>query len=72
MANPRRDSDGPNPSEKAWAAVRIVLGLAQIMGAVVSFYLLVQNGMNALTFGAVTITCLFTTISVLLFGRRKD
>lgn len=64
------DRDQPTSKEKAWAVVRMVLGLAQMMGAVVSFYLLAQTGMNAFSLGAVVVTCLLTTISVLLFRGR--
>ena len=38
-----------------------------MMGAVMSFYLLLQTGVNALSLGAVVVTCLLTTTSVLLF-----
>lgn len=54
----------------AWAIVRTVLGVAQIFGASFSFVLLIQTGVNSLTLGAIIITGLLTTISVLLFGRR--
>lgn len=52
---------------KAWAVVRMVLGLAQMMGAEASLYLLLQTGMSTLSLGAVVITRLLTTSSVLLF-----
>ena len=61
----------PTPKELAWAIVRLVLGLGQMTGAVVALMLLVQTGVNSLSFGAVILTCLLTTTSVLLFGRRK-
>jgi len=64
------DSDRPTSKEKAWAVVRMVLGLGQMMGAVVAFYLLLQTGVNALSLGAVVVTCLLTTTSVLLFRSR--
>jgi len=54
----------------AWAIVRTVLGVAQVFGASFSFVLLIQTGVNSLTLGAIIITGLLTTISVLLFGRR--
>jgi hypothetical protein len=55
---------------KVWAIVRIVLGIAQIFGATFSFTLLIQTGVNPLSLGAVIVTGLLTTISVLLFGKR--
>jgi hypothetical protein len=48
----------------------MVLGLAQMTGAVAAFYLLFQTGVNALSLSAVVITCLLTTLSVLLFRGR--
>ena len=70
MEQVEQSDDPRNPKEKAWAVVRMILGLAQMMGAVGSFYLLVQTGMSVLSLGAVAATCLLTTMSVLLFGRR--
>jgi hypothetical protein len=60
----------PTGKEKAWAVVRLVLGLAQMIGAVVSLYLLLQIGLASVTLGAVVFTCACTTASVLLFGGR--
>jgi hypothetical protein len=65
----RRDKDVR--TKGAWALVRLVLGLLQMTGAVVSFYLLFSSGMSGLSLSAVVLTCLCTTISVLLFGSRK-
>lgn len=62
----------PRTKEKAWAVVRMVLGLAQMMAAVVAFSLLFQTGMNALSLGAVVVTCFLTTISVLPFRNRDQ
>jgi hypothetical protein len=64
------DRDRPTNEEKGWAIVRMVLGLAQMTGAVAAFYLLFQTGVNALSLSAVVITCLLTTLSVLLFRGR--
>jgi hypothetical protein len=57
--------------EVRWAIVRLVLGQAQMIGAVVSAYLLIRTGMNEFSLGAVVVTCLCTTVSILLFGRRN-
>ncbi len=56
---------------RRWAFVRLALGLGQMSGAVVSFYLLAQTGVNELSLAAAVATCLCTTVSVLLFGSRK-
>lgn len=37
-----------------------------------SLYLLLQTGINELSLGSVVLTCLLTTISVCLFGGRKN
>lgn len=59
---------------RMWAVVRIGLGLAQVMGATVILYALVQTGISALTIGATVVTLGFIVLSKLLFGRqdRKD
>jgi hypothetical protein len=54
-----------------WAVVRLALGQFQIVGAVASAYLLLRTGMNERSLTVVAVTCLFTTVSVLLFGRRR-
>ena len=66
----------PGPSdaaarERRWAVVRFALGTAQVMGATGALVLLVQTGVNPLSIGAAVITCVLTTISVLLFGSRR-
>ena len=70
----RRDAApaGPNPtaSERRWAVVRLILGQLQMMGAVVSFVLLLQTGINRLSLGAVVVTSLLTGLSLLLFRGR--
>ena len=57
----------PTAREKAWAVVRIVLGLAQVMGATVSVYCLIQTGTSTLTVVSVAITGLLVVLSKLLF-----
>lgn len=62
---------GDDPRGKGcWAVVRFVLGIAQMTGAVVAFLLIAQTGLSNGTFAVVILTSLFTTGSVLLFGRR--
>ena len=56
--------------EHPWSIVRFVLGILQLTGAVMSLYLLIQIGMSTLALSAVVITCLCTSVSVLLFGSR--
>jgi hypothetical protein len=71
MENSELDKEEPANHEQMWAGVRMLLGFGQMMGAVTGAYFLVMTGLNELTLGAVLVTCTLTTISVLLFGRRK-
>jgi hypothetical protein len=65
------ESEPVTGKQRAWAVVRVILGLLQMMGAVVSAYLLLQTGVNPLSLAAVVLTCFFTSVSVLLFGSAK-
>lgn len=49
--------------DKAGAVVRVALGLAQVMGATVALYLLVQTGINGLTMGTTAVTLFCTVLS---------
>ena len=55
--------------QRRWAAIRIALGQAQIVGAVVSLGCLVSTGMSSLTAWAVSITAMCLTASLLLFAK---
>ena len=48
----------------------LLLGFAQMFGAVFSVTLLIRSGVTRLALAAVAITGLLTTISMLLFGAR--
>ena len=56
------------------AVVRILLGIAQVMGATAALAVLVQTGASGLTAVATVVTLLFTCLSRLLFSGadRKD
>jgi hypothetical protein len=58
----------PGRGKKIWATVRLLLGLAQIGGAVTAAYLLCKTGMSELALTATLFTCVCTSISVFLFG----
>ena len=60
----------PTPVDRRWAVVRLVLGQAQMAGALVAAFLLLQRGLSPLSLGVVVGTCLCTGLSVLLFGGR--
>ncbi len=72
MAEPDTQHDREIKRESTLAAVRIFLGQAQIIGAVASVYLLIQEGLSTRTVGFVLFTCSCTTTSVLLFGSRDS
>ncbi len=50
-------------------AFRLVLGLAQMVGAVIGACLLVQTGISGPTLGVFVVTTLLTAVSRLLFRR---
>ncbi len=56
--------------ENAWALVRLLLGLAQVMGATAAGYLILTTGVNLLSLVIASFTCLCTSISVAVFGGR--
>jgi hypothetical protein len=72
LDNPDPQTGHGSGASKTWAVGRMVLGLAQMMGAVIAAYLLLQTGMNEWSLTAVVLTCGLTAISVRLFGRRGD
>ena len=57
-----------HPPGRGWAIARIVLGMGQTFGAVFSFVLIFKTGINQWSLTAAVLTCLLTTVSVLLFG----
>lgn len=57
-------------TERRWAWIRLLLGLAQMFGAVLSVTLLVLTGVTSAALTVVAVTGLLTTVSVVLFGGR--
>ena len=72
---PTATANGPDQSgravERRWAIIRVVLGLLQIFGASLSVVLLLTTGVSPVALTAVALTCLGTTVSVLLFGSHS-
>lgn len=69
-------ADAPVPPEVrrkqlAWAVVQIVLGQAQMIGAVAGLYLLITTGVSELTLAVCAVTGLCTLISRLVFKGRS-
>jgi hypothetical protein len=61
----------PELKTQAWAKGQFLFGIIQMIGAVVSLFLLVQTGVSTLALSAVVLTCACTTVSVLLFGSHR-
>ena len=61
----------PSVMHQRWLLVRFILGLLQMLGVVISLFLLLETGVSALALGAVVLTCVCTTVSVLLFGSHR-
>lgn len=65
-----------NPGERSDSSsrnlIRLGLGIAQMVGGVTALVLLAETGVNTASMGAVVVTCLLTTTSVLLFGSRRE
>jgi hypothetical protein len=57
-------------TERPWTIIRLTLGVMQMTAAAVALGLLVAGGVTALALILVVLTCLLTTISVVLFGTR--
>ena len=60
-----------DPQHHRWDVMRLVLGMLQMGGTVVSLVLLAVTGVSPIALTSVVMTCALTTISVLLFGARK-
>ena len=54
-------------SVQRWATVRFILGCLQMFGAAISLGLFLVNGITPLVLGAVVVTGIITTISILFF-----
>lgn len=69
---PQNSSASPTPAQKRWAVVRVVLGTAQVCGAILSLLLLLQLGNESpLTLWAVSATAALTLTSFVLFRHFK-
>ena len=54
-----------------WVILRGALGVGQMIGTTITLVTLVRDGVTAPALGATVVTCLLTSISVLLFGRKR-
>jgi hypothetical protein len=67
MTQPSEPHDG-----RRWAIGRFALGMAQMGAAGVSGVLLLLAGVTTWSLSAVVVTCVLTTVSVILFGSRRE
>jgi hypothetical protein len=63
------ESNGAATLRRAY--LRLALGVAQMVMAVVSATLLIVHGISPLSVGSIAITSILTTTSVLFFGKRR-
>lgn len=54
-----------------WCGIRLILGLAQMTGAVISLMLLLRTGLNTWSIAAASLTTLCTFVSRTLFHARQ-
>jgi len=71
MVEPTDPGEAGRKKEVRWAIVRLILGQAQIIGAVVSVYLVIQTGINSLSVCAFALTTACTILSRLIFRGKK-
>lgn len=62
----------PSPESAWWGRVRFVLGMAQMAAAVVAVVLLFGGGVTRISLTAVLVASSLTSVSVMLFGRRRE
>lgn len=51
--------------------LRLALGISQMLGAVIAFGLLMEQGLTSLSLGVAVGTSMLTTVSILIFGSRR-
>ena len=61
----------PDPNQRRWALARMVLGIAQVIGAGIGAVLLAVAGLTPWSIGVALGTTLLTAVSVVLFGGRS-
>jgi hypothetical protein len=63
--------DATRKREIAWAIVRLILGVTQIVGATAGLVFLIATGASRITFAVAAVTGLFTVLSRILFRRPE-
>jgi aquaporin NIP len=75
VMDPKRPYECIDSRERWWAIIRLALGIIQIIGAIISFVLLLRTGVSKLSIGACVVTTFFTLMSRLVFStawKRDD
>jgi hypothetical protein len=62
----------PSTESVWWGRVRFVLGMAQMAAAVIAVVLLFGVGVTPISLTAVLVASSLTSLSVMLFGSRRD
>ena len=52
--------------------LRVLLGIAQMAGVVCTITLLLRSGVSTVSLVSAMVTCLLTSVSVLMFGSHRD
>jgi len=52
--------------------LRVLLGIAQMAGVVCTITLLLRTGVSMVSLVSAMVTCLLTSVSVLMFGSHRD
>ena len=67
--------DGTHSFEKlkrdGFLRLRVLLGIAQMAGVVCAITLLIRTGISTLSLVSAMVTCLLTSVSVLMFGSQR-
>ncbi len=52
--------------------LRVLLGIFQMAGVICTITLLLRTGVNTVSLASTVVTCLLTSVSVLVFGSHRD
>ncbi len=61
-----------NLKKSGMLRLRVLLGIAQMAGVVCTITLLLRTGVSTMSLVSAMVTCLLTTVSVLMFGSHRD
>jgi hypothetical protein len=70
MSGTKPDQTPISREVRAWAIVRFVLGVLQMVASAAAILLLILTGVNSTSLSIAVLAGTFTSISLLLFGGR--